>query len=145
MRYVAVLTVEGVLSQTDDLKTSQPTSWARQVYMALKHEYRLILLTKADDELARWWLDREFMGDFALLNQYVALMAYPDWRIDQVRQLLADGYEVSMVYDTDDHVIHGVNKLGVPGMRVSPALQRTGWRHHTTEVQPWGDVVGYSG
>ena len=145
MRYIAILSIEGVLAQTDDLKTSQPTSWARQLYRALKSEYRLILLTQADEELARWWLDKEFMSDFALISTYVALMSYPDWKVDQVRQFLADNFEVGMVYDDDDQVIHGVNKLGVPGMRVSPALQRTGWRHHTTEVQPWGDVVGYSG
>jgi hypothetical protein len=72
-------------------------------------------------------------------------MPYPEWRVDQIRQMLADGYEISMVYDADDGVIHGVNKLGVAGMRVSPPLQRTGWRDHTVEVRPWGDVVGYSG
>jgi len=145
VRYITVLTVEGVLSQTDDLKTSQPTSWARQLYLSLKHEYRLILLTGGDEELTRWWLDREFMNDFALLCPYIALMSYPDWRVDQIRQMLADGYEIGMVYDPDDQVIHSVNKLGVPGMRVSPPLQHTGWRDHTTEVRAWGDVVGYSG
>lgn len=145
MRYIAILSIEGVLSQTDDLKTSQPTAWARQLYRALKTEYRLILLTKADEELARWWLTKEFMSDFALISPYVALMSYPDWKTDQVRQFLADGFEVGVVYDDDDRVIHEVNLLGVAGMRVSPATQRSGWRHHTTEVQPWGDVVGYSG
>jgi hypothetical protein len=145
VRYIAVITVEGVLSQTDDYKTTQPTPWARQLYDALKREYRLILLTGADEELARYFLEREFITDFALLQPYVALMPYPDWRIDQVRQFLADGYEIAMMYDTDDRVLYEVNQLGVPGMRVSPASRRSGWRDHTTEVRPWGDVVGYSG
>jgi len=145
VRYVAVITVEGVLSQTPDYKTSQPTPWARQLYQALKSEYRLILLSGGSDEETRWWLNKEFMGDFSLLVPYVALMSYSDWRIDQVRQMLADGWEFGVVYDTDDRVIHEVNQLGVPGMRVSPASQRSGWRDHTTEVRAWGDVVGYSG
>lgn len=145
MRYVAIIAVEGVLSMTDDLKTSQPTPWARQLYQALKHEYRVILLTKAEEPEARWWLSKEFFNDYAILSSYVAFMPYPEWRVDQVREMLADGYEIGMVYDTEDVVIHGVNLLGVPGMRVSPASQRTGWRDHTTEVRAWGDVVGYSG
>jgi hypothetical protein len=145
VRHVAVITVEGVLSQHDDLKTSQPTAWANQLYQALKHEYRVILFCRADEPEARWWLSKEFFDDFSLLVPYVPLMSYPAWRVDQVRQFLADGYEFGLVYDTDDQVIHEVNNLGVPGMRVSPPLQRTGWRDHTTEVRPWGDVVGYSG
>ena len=145
MRYVAVITVEGVLSQTSDFKSSQPTKWGMQLYQALKHEYRVILLSGADEAETRWWLSKEFFDDFSLLSTYVPLMSYPQWRIDQVRQMLADGWEFGVVYDTDDEVIHGVNQLGVPGMRVSPPLQRTGWRDHTTEVRAWGDVVGYSG
>ncbi len=145
MRYVAVLPIEGVLAQTPDLKTSQPTAWGGQLYRALKHEYRLILLSGSDEDETRWWLSKEFFDDFSLLATYVPLMSYPDWRIDQVRQMLADGWEFGVVYDTDDRVIHEVNQLGVPGMRVSPATQRSGWRDHTTEVRAWGDVVGYSG
>jgi len=145
VRYVAVLPVEGVLAQTADLKTSQPTAWGHQLYRALKHEYRLILLSGADEAETRWWLSKEFFDDFSLLATYVPIMSYSDWRIDQVRQMLADGWEFGVVYDTDDRVIHEVNQLGVPGMRVSPALQRSGWRDHTTEVRAWGDVVGYSG
>jgi hypothetical protein len=145
VRHVAVITIEGVLAQTSDLKTAVPTPWARQLYQALKHEYRVILLSGADEGETRWWLSKEFISDFSLLVPYVPLMSYAEWRIDQVRQMLADGWEFGLVYDTDDEVIHGVNQLGVPGMRVSPALQRSGWRDHTTEVRAWGDVVGYSG
>lgn len=145
MRYVAVLPIEGVLSQTADLKTSQPTKWASLLYDALKREYRLILFSGADEAETRWWLGKEFFDDFSLLVSYVPTMSYSDWKIDQVRQMLADGWEFGLVYDTDDRVIHEVNQLGVAGMRVSPPLQRSGWRDHTTEVRPWGDVVGYSG
>jgi len=145
VRYVAVVAVEGVLALTEDFKTSQPTPWARALYRSMKPEYGLILLSPADEDVTRYFLTKEFMGDFALLSCYIATMPYPEWKVDQVRQFLADGFEIGVVYDTDDQVIYGVNQLGVPGMRVSPATRRSGWRDHTTEVRPWGDVVGYSG
>lgn len=145
MRHVVTMTVEEFLASGTDLRNTQPTKWARETYEAIKAQYRVILFSANDEELTRMWLEREFFKDFALLITYVPIMEYEDWRIDQVRQLLADGYELSMVFDYSDKVIHGANELGVPGMRVSPSTRQQGWRGHTTEVRPWGEVASTVG
>lgn len=142
MRYVAVLPIEGVLSQSDDLGPSHATKWGRLLFESLKAEYRVILLTKAEEDLARWWLSKEFMEGYSSIKSYVEIMPWPEWRIDQVRQLLADGFEFGMVLDTDDSVVHGASMLGVVSLRLLPPQRPSGWREHTTEVRPWNQVAG---
>ena len=143
MRYGVIIPIEGVLSGDDNLRSGSVTDWGRRLYESLRSEYRIILFTASDDELARVWLTNNFMGDFAsLMTADSSWRTYEDWRIDTVRQMLADGAELSMMVDMDPEVLRQVSNMGLLTMLLIPPAQRRGWRHHQEEARPWSEVAG---
>ena len=62
---ITVVTIEGVLAAGDDLKTVQPTKQAKALYDGLHLTSNMIGLTRADQEIARWWLKREHLNDWS--------------------------------------------------------------------------------
>jgi hypothetical protein len=142
MTLICAISVEGVLALDSDLKSAQPTKWARMLYDGLHNQYRMIAFTANAPDVADHWLRREMLRDWA------GVMVKPDgynsfraWKIKQVEEFLAEGWEVGLVIDIDQVVLEQVNDLGVPTLLLSYPTKRVGWREPTPEVRAWTDVV----
>jgi hypothetical protein len=140
---IAVVTIEGVLSAGDDLRNSPPTKWAKPLYDGMRSQFNVLLLSKAEHEIARWWLRREGLASYSqILCWRDGLYTWPEWRVDQVRGILADGWEISFLLDHDPEVLASVGGLGVITLTVSYPTNSVGWRDPaTTAPRPWSDVV----
>jgi hypothetical protein len=142
MTTICVVPIEGVLSQAPNLKEAQPTKWARMLYDGLHTQYQMIALTANEPEIARYWLQREMLRDWAgVLTMPDAYANFGDWKVKQIEEFLAEGWEVGLVIDTVDHVLERISLLGVVTMLLSYPSNRVGWRDTTPEVRAWTDVV----
>lgn len=137
---IAVVCLEGVLAAGVDLRSAPPTKWARPMYDAMHSQFRVIGLTMADAELARWWTKREMLHDWAGIMSHEEYLDYPNWKVEQVRQFLAEGWEVACYLDVDTSVLSAVNELGVLTMTVSYPATRVGFRPHEEAPRPWHEV-----
>lgn len=138
---IAVVCLEHVLVDGDDLKENTATRWGRPLYQALHSQFRIIGFTAAEHEIARWWTRKESMSDWAALMSKEDYLDYATWKVEQVRQFLAEGWEVGLVIDTDPAVLVGVNRLGVLGLTMTMPMQRVGFRAQQAEPQPWNELV----
>jgi hypothetical protein len=139
---ICVVSIEGVLALQPNLKEAQPTKWARMLYDSLHSQYRMIGLTANEQEVARYWLHREMLRDWAgVLTMPDAYVNFGDWKAKQVEEFLAEGWEVGMVIDTDQEVLEQIGQLGVMTMGLSYPANRVGWRDSPPEVRAWTDVV----
>jgi hypothetical protein len=139
---IAVITLEGVLAAGVDLRSAPPTKWAKQLYDAMHSQFRVIGLTVADPELAKWWTKREMLYDWAGIMSHEEYLEYPSWKVEQIRSFLAEGWEVACYLDTDPIVLSAVNELGVLTMSVAPPSSRVGFRPHEEAPRPWSEVAG---
>lgn len=142
MTLICVVSVEGVLSLDTSLKTAQPTKWARLLFDGLQTQYSMIALTDNEQEIARYWLDREMLRGWAgVMVKPDGFNSYREWKVKQVEEFLAEGWEVGMMIDIDQVVLEQVSRLGVMTMLLSYPSNRVGWRDPTAELRPWTDVV----
>jgi hypothetical protein len=112
------------------------------LYDALHNEYSMIALTANTSEIASWWLNREFLRGWAgVMTMPDAYSNYGDWKVKQVEEFLAEGWEVGMVIDTVEEVLERISHLGVLTLLLSYPTNRVGWRDPTPEVRAWTDVV----
>jgi hypothetical protein len=137
----ALIAVEGTLSAEEDLKRSAPTKWAKPLYDGIRAQYRTFALSRANDEIARWWLSRENLHAWSGVLCWNSPMTYPAWKADQVREFLANGWEIGVYLDSDDETIHAVQALGVLTLKVGAPVHPPGWRADDTQFRPWTDVV----
>ena len=142
MRNLALITIEGVLSVGEDLRTSFSNNWTRPLYDSLRTQYRVVLLTGSEEEVARQWCEQEFVKEYAFIDPHVAIMDYPSWRADRIRHYLSESWDVSMVVDTHDLVIEAARQNGVMSMKLTPPSLRRGWKATEEEVRPWDQVAG---
>jgi hypothetical protein len=138
---INLVTIEGVLAKGDDLRTAQPHKFARVFYEQMRLGTSLILMSKAPEEIATWWLKREHMPEWARLLCWNQGLTWDAWRLDQVRQTLSDGWEVLGFVDSEPSVVEQARMLGVPGILVSYPDTAPGWKDQTQAPRPWGDVV----
>jgi hypothetical protein len=139
---IAVITIEGVLAQGDDLRKAPPTKWGRALYEGLALNFRTIAFTKADPDIAQWWLKREMLTGWAGVMSHEKYLDWPNWKVEQIRSFLAEGWEVGLMLDTDLEVLHRVNELGVLTLTVTYPAMKVGWRSHEVSPRPWADVSG---
>ena len=137
---IAIIPIEGVLANGEDLRTAPPTKWGRAFYEGLVVNFRTIAFTQADPEIAAWWLKRETITGWAAVMTQEPYLDYPDWKVRQVQDFLAEGWEVGIMLDTDPEVLERVSELGVLTLKVSYPSMRTGWKQHETSPRPWNDV-----
>jgi hypothetical protein len=142
MSGVVLITVEGVLSNGDDLRNSQPTKQARQLYDGLRSQNNVIILTRATEEIARWWLKREYLLNWSTVKSYppTSAFTYDQWRIDQLREMLAVGFEVFAFVDASPAVVEDAVKIGVLGFTVSYPHMPVGWRE-VGAPRSWSSVA----
>ena len=137
---ITFITVEGVLAKAEDLKTSPPTKWARSLYHGLVSDNSVVLLTRGDVDTCVWWLKREHIQGYARVLSWDTAQSWEDWKIDRVRETLAEGWEVFAFVDTDGGVVETVAGLGVAGICVSYPHIAPGWREVAAPRQ-WQEVV----
>jgi hypothetical protein len=141
---IAVVTVEGVLSQEPDLRTAKPTKWCKPLYEAMRSQFSVMLLTSTEHSIARWWFRQQAISQWSSLQIWPSkgLFDYAEWRIDQIRSYLADGWEISFYLDIDPYVLHKVGEMGLMTLSVSYPDKPPGWRDvHQTTPRPWSRVV----
>src|SRR5262245_48263408 len=109
----------------------------------MRSQFNVVLFTRADHEIARWWLRREALASYSqVLCWQEGVFDYPSWRIDQMRQILADGWEVGFYLDANPDVIKTVGDMGVITLTVAYPGMHVGWRASTTTVpRAWSEVV----
>ena len=141
---IGIVTVEGVLSEQDDLRTAKPTKWAKALYDGMRSQFNLILMTSTEMDIARWWLKQQSIGNWSSLLVWPANspFGYIEWRVDQVRNYLADGWEIAYYLDAHPYALREIGSLGVMTLTVSYPDKPPGWRDvHQTTPRPWSKVV----
>jgi hypothetical protein len=68
-------------------------------------------------------------------------MSYEYWRIDVIRDFLANGWEIDFFYDPDPDVAIIARSMGVLTMYLGAPLQRPGFKPDDTSFRSWDDVV----
>jgi hypothetical protein len=143
MTTICAIGIEEVLSAGWDLRKAPGQKWARALYDALHSQYRMIAFTQADPELVRWWMRRESLHDWAAMLTQEAYLDYPEWKVRQVEDFLAEGWEVGLVLDIDNYVLDGVCAMGVLTMQVAVPQHPPGWKvRDEAGPRPWVEVVG---
>jgi hypothetical protein len=139
---IAAIAIEGVLATSDDLRNAQPTKWGRALYEGLALNFRTIAFTKADPDVAAWWLKREGLGGWAAVMTQEPYLDWPNWKVRQIEEFLAEGWEVGLMLDVDLEVLQRVTELGVLTLAVSYPTIKVGWRQHEASPRPWAEVSG---
>lgn len=142
---VTVITVEGVLTRSDDLRNAQPTKWAKTLYEGWRSQTNTVALTRSDPTLAAWWFRREHMLDWSDIHTYVQPEAthftWERWRYEKIREFLADGWEIHAYVDTSLDIVEAVRDLGVMGIHIAYPTMAVGYREDQPVPRAWNDVV----
>jgi hypothetical protein len=137
-----MIAIEGVLSAEDDLKRSAPTKLARLLYDGIRSQFRTVGLSRCSDiEVVRWWLRREQLSHWSSVLGWNSPVSYGEWKVDQVRDFLANGWEIGFYLDSDAETVHAVQGLGVLTLRVGAPVHPPGWRADDTQFRPWSAVA----
>lgn len=141
MSVVALITVENVLAAGDDLKTALPLKWGKPLYEGVRASFHTVAMTRSTEDIARWWLGREGLGSWsAVLSSASSAMSYEDWRVDQIREFLSNGWDIGFVLDYDTSVIQRIRELGVLTLTLGPPDHHPGWKDNAQVFKPWSDV-----
>lgn len=140
---VAVITIEGVLSETNNLLVSPPAKNGKALYDGLRSQYRVILLSLYEDRsIPQQWLRREGFSGFGSLMCYNRIFQSSAWRINAIRELLSDGFDVGLFIDTDDYVTRGVSGEGVPVMLMTYPVTHPGMIADAPgKLRPWDEIT----
>ena len=138
---ISLITVEGVLAQGEDLKNAAPQKWARPLYDGIRSQFRTIALTRAPEELARWWLNRERLSNWSGVLCWNNPMSYEAWVIDQVREFLANGWDMAFLLTSNTDIATVVQGMGVLTLMVGTPIHPPGWRADDTGFRPWDQLV----
>src|SRR5262245_36465084 len=141
MSYIACVSIEGVLADGDDLRTAPPTKWGRALFDGLRSQFRVIGFTMAEHDLAAWWVRREGYVDWAAVMSHEPYLDYASWKVGQIRDFLAEGWDVGMMLDIDQQVLKHVSELGVLTLTLSYPANRVGWRGIDPQPRSWSDLV----
>ena len=132
--------IEGVLAKGENLKTAQPTKLAKALYDALRSQHNTLLLTRNDEAIAKWWLNRENIKGYSAVLLWDQVMNWEHWKVDQIREALAQGWEIFAYVDTSPDLVDEVRSMGVTGICVSYPSMTVGWKE-VEPPRPWTDVV----
>ena len=142
MSQIALITVEGVLAQGEDLRSAMPTKWAKPLYDSVRSQFRTIALTRSDQETGRWWLRREGLPDWtAVLSWNAALLSYEEWRLDVIRDFLANAWDIAFLLDSDHAVTTMAQAMGVLTMTLGHPLHHPGWKPDDHQFRSWNEVT----
>lgn len=139
---ITIISIENVLARGEDLKTAQPTKQAKALYDGFRSQHNTIGLTHATEDIARWWLKREHLDQWANIVPYPPTSAFPwdGWCVDQVRGFLAEGWEIFAYVDNPGPITIGVSMLGVTTFGVSYPATAVGWKE-VAAPRAWADLA----
>lgn len=140
MSQVILITIEGVLAGGPDLKKALPLKWAKPLYESLRSQYRTVALTRSDTVLGRWWLNRQGLNDWSGVLAWNSVLSYENWIVDQVRDFLANGWEVAFLVTSDPEIAKQANDLGVATLTFGTPTHHPGWKSEDTNFVPWEDL-----
>ena len=138
---VAIFSLESALVAGDDLKSAPPTKAAKSLYDAMRSQHHTVGLTKAPQDIARWWVRREHLNDWSMILSWPdAALDWDAWRIDQVREFLAEGWEVFAYIDVPGPAITEIAGLGVLTVTLTYPAMAVGWKE-VAAPRAWSNVV----
>ena len=139
---ITIISIENVLARGEDLKTAQPTKQAKALYDGLRTQNHTLGLTRATTDIAEWWLKREHLNQWARVLSYPPTSAFTwdQWRIDQIREILSEGWEVFAYVDTNGYVIDEVREMGVATILVGYPHMPPGWRE-VAAPRAWEEIA----
>jgi hypothetical protein len=143
---LVVLSIEGVLSKSPDLRTEPPSIVGKVLFESLKDRHRVLLLSVGNDvELVRSWLLKERFKNYASVQCMPknTALSVPAWKASVVREMLSEGWDIAMFIDSDPKAVQSVFLEGVPSLLVaSPQYARPEWRPDSERhIKPWDDLV----
>lgn len=146
MNPIAIVSMEGVLVEGPDLKSSPPTKNGRVFYEALKSQYQILLLsTDPSQELARSWLKREHISGFGSVfcRPSNTILSPVDWKAAKIREMQAEGWPVMLYVDADPAAVKAAFLEGVPtALITTPRYSRPEWRPDSERnIKPWDSLV----
>jgi hypothetical protein len=137
--------LEGVLSDTDDLRTTQPSHTGKYLYEALKGSFRLVLMTSAEPELAHLWLRKERITGYGqvLYHPPSSIQENVDWKRSQIREIQSEGWPIVLYLDVDPVAVRMAFLEGLHTLLLaSPRYSRPEWRPDGEyKVRSWDDLV----
>lgn len=140
MTKIAVITLEGTLANGPDLKSALPFRWTNPLYDGIRSQFRTMALSRSDEEVTRWWLRREGLPSWSGVLCWNHVMGYEDWRIDQIREFLANGWEIGFLLDSDRDVTTVAQSMGVLTLTVGHPLVHVGWKADDHAFRPWDEL-----
>ena len=146
MNCVALIVVEGTLAQQADLRSSPPTKWARPLYDGIRSQFRTVILSSCPESLTRSWLQRENIGGVTAVLSWQQVGEYGAWKVDQVRDFLANAWDIAFFMDQDPRVTAKVQDMGVLTLTMGQPTHFPGWQEAADDglrrgFQPWSQRV----
>jgi hypothetical protein len=140
MATMALVTIEGVLTKSDDLRNAMPTKWAKALYDGLRSQANIIALTRSSHEIASWWLKREHLNGWSGIHVYPSTVTWEHWRLDRLRQFLSEGWEIFAFVDGSLDLVEAAREMGVMGIYIAYPTMPPGW-HDTAAPRAWTNIV----
>jgi hypothetical protein len=138
---ITIVSIENVLARGEDLRTAQPTKQAKALYDGLRSQNQTFGLTRAPEEITRWWLKREHLDQWATVMSYQgSSLSWEHWCADQVRNLLAEGWEVFGYVDSDVSICAEVQAMGVAAICVGYPHTAPGWKE-VAAPRAWAEIA----
>ena len=139
---ITIISIENVLARGEDLRTAQPTKQAKALYDGLRSQNNTVGFTRATEEIANWWLKREHLGQWARVLSYppTSALTWDRWCVDQIRGILAEGWEVYAYVDKPGPVLMSVDLLGVMTLGVTYPNTAPGWKE-VAAPRAWADIA----
>lgn len=143
---LVVMVIEGVLVESQDLKTGLPSQPGHMLYDNLRQGYSIVLLTHHERDLVDTWLRKEGIQGYATVMSYAAsagVLSLSAWKATQVRTFRQNDSSVAWFVDTDPSAIEAVYLEGVATMMLSnPHFTRPEFRPDAERhIRPWNQLV----
>jgi hypothetical protein len=137
---IALIAIEGVLAKGADLRSSPAQRWARPLYEGIRSQYRTVGFSAGPTLTAKSWLHHENMGGWSAVLGNDTILSYPDWKIEQVRDFLANAWEVAFLVDCDTQVSARAQEMGVMTLSVGMPVNWVGWKPDDVGFRPWNEL-----
>ena len=138
---IALIAIEGVLSKAHDLRSAPAQRWARPLYEGIRSQYRTVGFTAGPTLTAKSWLHQQNMGGWSAVLGNDTIMGYQDWKIEQVRDFLANAWEVAFLLDCEPSVCARAQQMGVLTLGIGFPVHWVGWKPDDYAYQPWESLA----
>lgn len=137
---IALISVEGVLANGLDLRSAPAQRWARPLYEAIHSQYRTVGLSGWNSTLTKSWLRKEALDGWSAVLGNDSILEFQAWKVAQLRDFLANAWEVAFLVDSDLYVCSAAQDMGVLTLRLGTPLNWPGWKAEDTGYRPWADL-----